>query len=107
MSNLMSNLPSTLEGACHLGVQVHKGDHKCRGYNYHDKVKDSLKSLESEIKDCSNRDIIKKIDGIARSILRKINSFTLPLSTAHKDFHPSKESGCKGCETIPEHRASK
>jgi len=88
--NVVDNLvflPSTLEGACHLHVQVHRGDHKQKlqdGKNYHQYVKKRISEIKKDINDCKENDgkespIQDDMNAISVKLLNKIANFTLPL----------------------------
>lgn len=95
-------LPSTLEGACHLGVQVHRGDHKQvlpDGKNYHDYVSTLIGSIQHKINDCKNNKgkeypIQDYMNDISLDLLRKVAKFQLPLSFVHKNFKKKSLIGC-------------
>jgi hypothetical protein len=113
-------LPCTLQGACHLGVQLHRGNHTTtadfsidnddddlHGLVYHLAVKKLLKAVESAVKrgklcDDSARKIQAKVDGVSNKILGMIAAFTLPLSSIHENFPPLPgRPGCRGRDTVP------
>src|SRR5690606_37771760 len=59
--NVLENLvllPSTLQGACHLKVQLHRGDHTHEDddhpISYHRKVKAEITTLERFLDECDN-----------------------------------------------------
>ncbi|MFA0114338.1 AHH domain-containing protein [Vibrio sp. 10N.261.46.E11] len=108
--NLAGNLvalPSTLGGACHLKVQLHRGNHttpiedndndKVHPMSYHTYVKKMLKPAVREIKTKCKTNDIQKVQAYlnlhSQVILDDISSFRLPLTRVFKAF----ESGAVGC----------
>ena len=108
-------LPSTLKGACHLGVQPHRGDHKTaikilgkdsldddgHPFNYHRLVRSKV---EKGIADLVNRDcpdlklILKEMDKISKEVLDLIQnrSDKAPLTSIanFRFFNPGSHLGC-------------
>lgn len=118
--NLPGNLvalPCTLEGACHLQVQLHRGDHTAvidtndndgeHPKTYHKFVKKLVKDAYMTIsKRCENQDnpgIQRYMDYHSLLILREIRSFELPLTDVAKAFKRG-GVGCLGATTVPELR---
>jgi hypothetical protein len=105
-------LPSTLQGACHLNVQVHRGNHGSthseaeddddqHKIGYHDKVTDLVEQLEDLIdqgKFCevSKIDLIKSMNIRSNIVLSRIKKNRLALSTAYRNFGLYNSNG-KGC----------
>jgi hypothetical protein len=124
--NLLPNLvfiPSTLQGACHLGVQPHRGNHiavvsddedhdEQRPAPYHVMVSIRLLEMRRLMKGkCpkSNPETIKtvkdKMDAISASIIDTIEQMPAmaPLTQVAMSFpHPSK-IGCAGVDSVPTH----
>ncbi|MBT0964172.1 AHH domain-containing protein [Denitromonas iodatirespirans] len=125
--NVLDNLvyiPSTLQGACHLGVQPHRGDHRApvegdgfdddrkRPDSYHDMVKLRVAELERLLTDkCPAEDpdrrrtIRRKMDEISKKIanLIQIVPSKAPLTRIAKHFEPKSKIGCGGVDSIPNH----
>ncbi|MDX1695057.1 MAG: AHH domain-containing protein [Ketobacteraceae bacterium] len=123
--NLLNNLvllPATLPGACHLEVQLHRGNHY--GYaneqdndsddahpiNYHLEVAARLQLVEREIDDCNNdckksgikvQDIV---DEVSEDILDLISDFEIPLTPVHGAFRKGEKTGCGNCIDVNEHQ---
>ncbi|WP_196161096.1 AHH domain-containing protein [Reinekea sp. G2M2-21] len=115
--NLVENLiflPYELEGACHLGVQLHRGDHtaEVNGRNYHAAVKALLEKKINEIEKCesSPKETLKKLtrtlNGISELMAEMIEDWEVFLSGIAKDFEPDNAKGCGNTKTIGQHRLS-
>lgn len=127
--NLLSNLvflPCTLQGACYLGVQPHRGNHTAlwdqdeydddehpRGY--HDMVAQKIKRLELPIsKECAGSGNIKevkiqtKLDDLSKMIVDLIQKKPgkAPLTSVAKYFTPGDLVGCSGVDSITLHRGA-
>lgn len=102
LGNLVG-IPATFRGACHLGTQVHRSDHKFKknqfdeivNYDYHETIKDLVTEKKQDINECygttaieeSERYIHKEImDKVSQRALRRIANFTLPLTSIHTNF---------------------
>ena len=110
-------LPSTLAGACHLEVQLHRGNHTMpidpddmdddsyHKKDYHDYVQELLeKKLNKMDNKCAQQKTFipqVEIDKASAIILRGISSFRLPLTSCYQEFKPG-NNGCGCCESIPE-----
>ncbi len=110
--NNISLIPSTLPGACHLNIQVHRGDHgstradaadddKQHGPSYHLLVQRWVEQLETEIdkgRYCEkNADkIISAMNIFSKKILKKINNNQVALSSVYKNFG-TVNTNRKGC----------
>lgn len=125
--NLLPNLvfiPSTLQGACHLGVQPHRGDHTAiiggDGYDedrdrpmaYHDLVKTSVKELKRLLTDnCPaidpgrRREVEQEMNRISKDIVRKIQNSpaVAPLTKVAMSFSPKSKTGCAGVDSVTVH----
>ena len=114
--NVLKNLvliPCTLPGACHLGVQLHRGNHTFEDDNihprsYHREVTERIRALESEMdKKCSkNKPIQGLINKESAKILNLVNKFKLPLTKIYFAFETSgqyKDIGCANTKKIPDH----
>jgi len=102
--------PATLPAACHLGVQLHRGDHIDKGPNeepYHDYVSALIVKEREELEMCygktkkteDNAAVHLIIDEIGADILEEINDFDLPLTEMFEEFK-SGGVGCKNCFNI-------
>lgn len=111
-------LPSTPAGACHLEVQLHRGDHthECEEdfsdddhpLTYHHVVKGMVKAVEQQIDDCDDADFKKAqqlLDEISKDILLLISEFKLPLTKVFKAFRPGNKIGCSNSVDVNEHKA--
>ncbi|ODB37471.1 hypothetical protein BB427_13355 [Pseudoalteromonas sp. BMB] len=109
--NLVENLvflPSTLQGACQLRVQLHRGDHIFAlpdQESYHDQVVLHLKMIKAELKKCtpktSNDDAAQRlVDKESKKVLKKIAEFRVPLTSIYKNFKPSSKVGCSNHNEI-------
>jgi hypothetical protein len=115
--NSLDNLafiPSTLKGACHLGVQPHRGNHTAETddetehpQSYHKYVaKRLVEILSSPMKDCpgtGKNSIKKKMDDLSKSILKEIQESPKRVKlTAMAEFYaPESPVGCGGMNNIP------
>lgn len=109
--NNLVGFPSTLPGACHLGVQLHRGDHhhKLPGEEpYHDFVSGLIKRKADDIKSCYGRTTKKEtsseihnlLDPISDKILKRINKFTVPLTEIFDDYQGNCNRGCRNSNDI-------
>jgi len=98
-------LPSTLKGACHLKVQVHRGDHTQvlpDGKTYHQYVQQLIAEIEKDINDCKSNEgkkspIQDDMDKISQTLLDEIADFELPLSTIYENFEQDSSLDSLGC----------
>ncbi len=99
-------LPSTLSGACHLKVQLHRGNHgtislndndKVHSKSYHGYIKEILKPAIFEIKNKCKTNDVKKVQVFlnlhSQIVLDDISEFKLPLTKVSKLF----QNGGRGC----------
>lgn len=109
LGNLVS-LPNDFQGACHLAVQIHRGDHKKAKKNldghdetYHVSVKDLLdKKFRKGLNDyCDTRSLQKEMNRQSTKILRKINSFKWSLTNKNISDSFLKDA-LTGCCHLPE-----
>lgn len=108
----MAFIPSTLPGACHLGVQPHRGDHTYTDdehpESYHDEVKEGLSKLREKVENCdgtaSSVQTQKLLNSTSKALLKKIGGFRLPLTPIMKKFDSDNQTGCGNCVNIKEHR---
>lgn len=126
--NLLPNLvfiPCTLQGACHLNVQVHRGNHTANQddydddsepASYHDMVSKRLKDLRVPLnKECpgdkisNSEKIISEIDRLSKIILKIIQNkpAEAPLTRIAKNFSPDSLQGCGGVDSITLHNERK
>jgi len=111
-------LPSTHQGACHLGVQLHRGNHPNSGSDknhpdgYHIQVKKLVNKKSKKINSCTTGDIKQEVcnmmNKISFEILKRIAAFesTYQLTKIYKSFHPENNDGCKNTSTADKHRSS-
>jgi len=123
--NALANLvflPSTLQGACHLEVQLHRGNHP-RGSEHEDAADDddahslgyhravdravraALRQLRRRRNLCSdNRRSVKcwvnhALAEVSADLLEQIRDFEIPLTTIHGNFAP-RGPGCKAADGV-------
>ncbi|NHR07349.1 hypothetical protein HA052_19350 [Chromobacterium haemolyticum] len=122
LSNL-TYIPSTLQGACHLSVQPHRGDHKAplggisalerddddsHPVTYHDAIAMRVLELKKYMhencpgKNPSARSILKKdMEGISKNMLFLIqNAPAKARLTNIADFFQPGGVGCKGVDNV-------
>jgi A nuclease family of the HNH/ENDO VII superfamily with conserved AHH len=118
-------LPCTLKGACHLKVQLHRGNHTApveadlhgivaaddddASMSYHMVVTGMLATVKLDIergKDCQpGHDLQKDINRLSATLLKGIQTFAIPLTSISKSFFPGVGSGCCGVDSTPEAKA--
>lgn len=112
--------PSTPAGACHLGVQLHRGDHifgaDDEDYDddehpikYHRYISARIKDLKPKINDCDSADqrsVQKWLNNESKNIASKLKKFKLALTTVYKSFDPSNAAGCRNIIDIKDHESS-
>ncbi len=117
-------LPGTLQGACHLSVQPHRGDHTTpieediddiydddedHPDAYHRKIFKRLKAIEPEIRSCEDNteksveETYKILNRTSSVILSFIRNFKLPLTNIFEDFLNDSDIGCGNCIDVKEH----
>lgn len=124
LSNLVF-LPCTLPGACHLGVQLHRGNHTAplpqeddhdddgeHPISYHLLVANKLKKVVkkykkdgfSKEKNCIKKTKLKNdLEKVSKKILFEIELFKLPLTGISISFNPISKVGCGNVKNIPSH----
>ena len=130
--NLLPNLvfiPSTLQGACHLGVQPHRGDHVApiagdgeedhdddRPLTYHLLVSARIFEVRSLLKGkCPKQnpkvieEVEKKMNGISKQLIGLIQKAPAmaPLTNVASSFMPLNKTGCAGVDSVSDHQKSK
>jgi hypothetical protein len=121
--NLRPNLvflPCTLQGACHLGIQPHRGNHDTaipdqedydddtEPRDYHRQVSDRLQSLHLPLnKECNKRNsdkVIDELNKLSKIILEKIvdDPGTFPLTRLYALFG-ARGLGCGGVDNVAAH----
>lgn len=126
--NLLPNLafiPCTLQGACHLGVQPHRGNHTAlvdqddykddlEPMSYHEMVGRSIKELGLPLsKECPGDQKTKadqvreKLDNLSKRILNLIQHkpSAAPLTDIAKHFDRRERVGCSGVDIVSQHKA--
>lgn len=133
--NAVENLvfiPSTPQAACHLEVQLHRGNHGSpdpdaidddgeHPRNYHDAVADAVRDVARKLE---KKDICKEnpekraraaqkaLDRAARKIIDLVNSYSLTLSNVATYFAPQGKKfqnanrGCANADTVDAMRKS-
>lgn len=124
--NVLDNIvliPSTLQGACHLKCQLHRGNHTTvnepgdssnddeHPVSYHMKVRQYLDGIKDDLKDgdlCDDnkRKIQRNIDKISVKMLKKINDFAIPLTDIATHFKSQGNRGCCNKDSVGEARLS-
>lgn len=117
--NVLENLvllPYTLQAACHMQVQLHRGDHKDSDkdhpFTYHERVKIELVKLEKFIDSCKgcgsaaqaeiNRKRIQaKLDQKSKILLLLIEKHKVRLTSISRDFKKD-GIGCGGRNSVGE-----
>jgi hypothetical protein len=112
-------IPSTLQGACHLGVQPHRGNHAASSEiddetdhddSYHVIVMNKVLELERYLEDkCpgsdpkKSEDIIKMMNKRSQEVLDLINHqpARAKLTAMAKFYAPNNPVGCGGVDNIP------
>lgn len=119
-------IPSTLQGACHLGVQPHRGDHRApiaggaidddddRLEAYHDMIaKKVLILVRTLAGKCPASDpghsakVKKAMNELSEEVVDDIQSApaSAPLTKIAKHFAPRNRVGCGGVDSVPLHDA--
>lgn len=118
--NVLENLillPSTLQGACYLRVQLHRSDHSYHDdehpRSYHEEVKVRLQKLVEFLKSCGGCDgsdqdktrkkVQSRIDKISEKIAEKIGEFDVPLTRIYAHFKEDSDVGCGNSDSIDGH----
>jgi hypothetical protein len=125
--NLLPNLvfiPCTLQGACYLGVQPHRGNHTAKvdqddydddsePKSYHDIVSRKIVALQLPLdKACSGRDdariqeIQGKLDSLSKDLTNMIQRkpTEAPLTNIARHFSPRNPVGCGGVDSVQSHK---
>ena len=119
----LSFIPSTLKGACHLGIQPHRGNHSfgtqdsytddIEPFDYHNSVAQELQRVIEKVgSDCpgghkgKNDELIRMLNALSLNILREIQfkPSEQPLSRIAKHFKKG-GVGCGGVDSIGKHNA--
>jgi hypothetical protein len=121
-------LPCTLQGACHLGIQPHRGNHTTligslqdapdedAGHrrDYHNMVKDFLMTLAPLIKkkcagDCTRAEMEKLVENVGKKLnttsaviltMIKDEPTEAPLTKLAAHFQPGNPVGCAGVDSV-------
>ena len=120
-------LPSTLQGACHLRVQPHRGDHSTASdrdgnayddddhpLSYHDLIAKRLKSLEGILlKICDGKAetasiVQRELDQLSQVIASLIHRQPAKarLTRVADSFVSGHSTGCAGTDSVPTHISS-
>lgn len=126
--NLLDNLvfiPCTLQGACHLSVQLHRGNHTANQDDYdddsepgsyHEMVRKKIKGLRLPIsKEClgnsalNSKEVIDKINDLSKIILKLIQKRPdiAPLTSIAKNFLMMSLHGCGGVDSVTRYSIKK
>ncbi|EPJ44299.1 MAG: hypothetical protein OFPII_35940 [Osedax symbiont Rs1] len=113
-------IPCTLQGACHLNTQLHRGNHSSahqdlledNGNNdvdgehppsYHDEIRDRIEQIKEDIDDgdyCDGnryKKLLERMDELSKDIAEDINSHDLALTNISRNFGSGRTSNGKGC----------
>lgn len=129
--NLLDNLvflPCTLQGACHLGVQPHRGNHTAtvdqdnydddnEPKDYHDMVADRIKRLQLGLEEScpgfmggaqqagARHKVKTHLDSLSKTILTQIQRKpgSAPLTMVYAFFQPGVPIGCAGSDSTTTH----
>lgn len=128
--NTLENLaliPSTLQGACHLGVQPHRGNHTAlierRGgdndddhpRSYHQLVAKLVRELQRIIvKQCPSEDpeqrrrVRNAMDTTSAELLRLVamRPVAAPLTSVARHYSKGNPSGCGGVDSVAQHQGA-
>jgi len=116
----LSFIPCTLQGACHLGVQPHRGNHTAlvdqddydddlEPLNYHKMITKKIQDLNLPLdKDCPGTDthkrkkVISQLNALSENILGLIqkNPGRAPLTDIARHFSPSNLVGCGSVDSV-------
>lgn len=109
-------IPSSLQGACYLGVQPHRGNHSASEMDddqshpgdYHDTVSRKVIMAKRHMKGkCVDRGeqiiVLGMMNSISEEILHMIQAVTIRLTRVAKSFVPGNNCGCAGVDNIPLH----
>lgn len=126
--NLLPNLvfiPCTLQGACHLNVQLHRGNHTANqdSYDddseprdYHNMVGRKIKELRLPLsKECvggtisNSKKVISELNRLSMIILDMIQNHPnkAPLTRIAKNFSPGSLQGCGSVDSIKKYNDKK
>ncbi|WP_167852959.1 AHH domain-containing protein [Vibrio tasmaniensis] len=107
IGNLVA-LPSTFAGACHLEVQLHRGNHISFSNSddddelYHDYVQKlmvkTLKKIEKECEEGSAKKVQSRMNSKSKVLLSDLKLFRIRLTRVHKYFKNG-NCGCNGLGT--------
>ena len=112
LGNLVA-LPCTLDGACHLEVQLHRGDHTSfsnddddeHPFSYHVHVAEIMSKAVDFIEKKCEKGSEKRVQNIMNKrsidVLDDIESFSIRLTRVHKSFKPQGK-GCNGKSNVRE-----
>lgn len=117
-------IPCTLQGACYLGVQPHRGNHTAKiasqdvydddsePPNYHRMVADRIQGLSLPLsKECPGdsqakaKEICEKLNDLSKTITGVIQRkpASAPLTEIAKSFTKGNLVGCGGVDSVPKH----
>lgn len=111
-------IPSTLKGACHLGVQPHRGNHTYKDddkhpEDYHEAITNRLRTLKKRFPECGTnfnktaRDIVDMVDDLSNVIIGKIQKRSLFLTSIADSFGPENDVGCGNSGSVSLHKKVK
>ncbi len=113
-------IPCTLQGACHLNVQLHRGNHPSaqlnldadngnndvdgeHPINYHREIKDRINNIKRKInsgaycEDDKYKKLLKKMNRLSEEIAIDINNHDLALTNISRNFGSGMRSNGQGC----------
>lgn len=118
-------LPCTLQGACHMGIQPHRGNHDImldpdsypddiEPREYHEMVAIAIREMRHAITDACDglshgkaHDLVDKLDALSKNILFyiRVKPAFAPLTNIAMSFGKS-QSGCAGVDSISKHKSA-
>lgn len=121
----LSFIPCTLQGACYLGVQPHRGNHgsfvdqddyddNIEEFSYHEMVANSVKGLKLPLsKECEGtkaskeEKVVGELDKLSKTILAMIQKAPRQAQLTSIAVHFGKgKKGCGGVDSVGDHAHS-
>lgn len=115
-------LPCTLPGACHLQVQLHRGNHTAKALeqeddsddkhppSYHFHVYTMVNAKMDNIKNCTGdcdrvAELTQMImNKVSKTMLADIRDYRIPLTDIFKSFEEDNEIGCGNCVDVEQYK---
>jgi hypothetical protein len=113
-------IPSTLQGACHLGVQPHRGNHaaefgdddkdEMHPTTYHEFVGQKVKAMyiKEKLKDeCKGSERVQRVmNTVSLEILKLIQKGQVKLTSVAEHFDHDSKTGCAGRDSITDFKVA-